>query len=319
MVMDINLRKLKLKKGEVLINEGEHSSDFYFLKSGVLAIFIGTRRVASIETAGSLIGEMSFFLGERRSATVIALSDVEVEVIPKDQVIEHFAENPDFAVTVAGSLAYRLSETTKKLADLREKEHYLIKLRNYAKKNPKLLSQMEEFDEYMKKRDSVMKDFLNEKSMLSQKILRPVEEGAEFAINNLLGVKPTRKEPYLLEEKHINADAGSIVSMTGDCEGWYALAFPLATALEMASVMTGTRHTELNDEVFSFIMEFNNIVTGQIISRLEGYQFRLSPPTALFSRKALSNMFSAPPPLLVVPFETELGNFLAILNIELIK
>jgi CRP-like cAMP-binding protein/CheY-specific phosphatase CheX len=318
MVEYLNLKKIKLKTGEVLINQGEHSSDFYFLISGSLAVFIGTRRVAAIEKPGSLIGEMSFFMGEKRTATVIALSSVEVEVIPKDSVVDHFSENPDFAVTVAGSLAQRLSDTSKKLAELRDSQEYLDRLKRYIKQFPEFEKILERFDEQQKNKEQLMKDFLNEKSIMSQKILEPVVYGAIFAIKNLVGILPVKEEPFFLKDKDITMEVGSIVNITGDCEGWYSLGFPKETALNLANKMTEKEHSIINEEIMSFIKELNNIMTGQIVSRINEYKLNISTPTTLFGQDVLKKMIGSHPSL-VVPFKTELGMFYTVLNIEIIK
>jgi CRP-like cAMP-binding protein/CheY-specific phosphatase CheX len=318
MVEYLNLKKIKLKTGEVLINQGEHSTDFYFLISGSLAIFIGTRRVATIDKPGSLIGEMSFFMGEKRTATVIALTPVEVEVIPKDNVVDHFSENPDFAVTVAGSLAQRLSDTSKKLAEYHESQDYLDKLKRHIKQFPEFEKVVEQFDEVQRNREQVMKDFLNEKSIMSQKVLEPVIYGAIFAVKNLVGILPEKEEPFFLKDKEINMEAGSIVNITGDCEGWYSLAFPKETALKLAHKMTGREYTEIDDDIMSFIKELNNIMTGQIVTRINEYELKISVPTTLIGEDVLKKMIGSHPSV-VVPFNTEVGVFYTILNIEIIK
>ncbi|MGM5488553.1 MAG: cyclic nucleotide-binding domain-containing protein [Nanobdellota archaeon] len=317
MLNDPELQTKNLKTGEVLINQGEHSTDFYILESGTVAIVIGTRRIATVDEPGRFLGDMSFFLGDRRSATVIALSDVKVQVIPKDKVLSLFAKNPDFAVTVAGSLAQSLKETSDKVAELRNRQDYLDKLIRYAKKLPELNNLIKEFDSVLQERQRILQEFINERSIMSQKILHPLTEGAKYSINNLVGIPAERKESFFLEDKNVEMAAGSVVNIEGDCEGWYALVFPKETALAMCAKM-GTVSRELNEETVSFIKELNNIMSAQLITRIHEYQLSISAPVTVLNENALKSMIKMVPSL-VLPFETELGMFYTILNIKIIK
>lgn len=316
--MTQELERRTFKTGEVIINEGEHSTDFFSLRSGSVAIFKGTRRIAGIDTPGSLIGEMSFFIGEQRSATVIALDETEVEVIPKDKVIDLFAENPDFGVTVAGHLAGRLKETSQKLAELRDNQDYLDKLRRYSKNHPDLGKMLAEFERARQDRARVMREYLNEKSIMSQKIVNPVTEGAIYAVDKMLNTSASKGEAFLFSDHEIAMDAGSIVQIHGECEGWYILAFPKGSALRMVSNLVGEEVTSLDDEAVGFIKELNNILSGQLVARIKEYTLEITPPTTILGKKALKKMVGDTPAL-VIPIDTEFGEFYTLLFIEVLK
>jgi CheY-specific phosphatase CheX len=312
------IKIINLKTGEVLVNEGEHSSDFYFLNKGSLAIFVGTRRVATIEKEKTMIGEMSFFNGERRSATIIALSDVEVEIISKDSIIEKITENPDFAITIAESLTKKLSEASKKLAETNKCHDYLEKLKRYMKKNPNTEKIINEFDQIQKDRTKSMKDFLNEKSITSTKIIEPVNYGVKYAINNLVGVVPEKKEITIINEDKFKMNTCVIVNISGECEGWYAIGFPKETAIKMASKVIGKEFTEFNEDIINFLKELANIMSGQMITRMKEFMLNISPPTALFGENVLSKMRGKYPSI-AISYESEMGDFYTLLNIEIIK
>ncbi|MCG6881284.1 MAG: cyclic nucleotide-binding domain-containing protein, partial [Deltaproteobacteria bacterium] len=63
--------------GETLFFEGDDTQDIYVLVSGRLDILKGTKKIAEIIKEGAVFGEMSFLLGEKRTATVKAMTDVE--------------------------------------------------------------------------------------------------------------------------------------------------------------------------------------------------------------------------------------------------
>ncbi|MFP4424548.1 MAG: cyclic nucleotide-binding domain-containing protein [Candidatus Woesearchaeota archaeon] len=316
MLNDPELKTKHLKTGEVLVNQGEHSTDFYVLVSGTVAIVIGTSRIATIDQPNMFLGEMSFFIGDRRTATVIALSDVEVQVIPKDKVLDLFAKNPDFAVSVAGSLAQNLKDTSNKVAELRNRQDYLDKLLRYAKNMPELDKQIKEFDKVMQERQKILQEFINEKSIMSQKIIHPLTQSTKYSIKNLVGIEAERGESFFLEENDIEMAAGSVVNIEGDCEGWYALAFPKETAIAMSERMLGEEQNDLNEETVSFIKELNNIMSAQLITRIKEYDLSISTPVTVLNENALNSMIKMDPSL-VFPYDTELGRFYTVLNIKI--
>ena len=64
---------LSFQTGKTLFLEGDDTQDVYFLVSGKLAILKGRKRIAELSDEGSVFGEMSFLLGEKRTATVKAV------------------------------------------------------------------------------------------------------------------------------------------------------------------------------------------------------------------------------------------------------
>jgi hypothetical protein len=70
--------KKSFKRDEVIFSEGDEADNMYFIESGKLSVVIQKftiqETVASLE-AGNCVGEMVFFNGEKRSASVIAQTD----------------------------------------------------------------------------------------------------------------------------------------------------------------------------------------------------------------------------------------------------
>src|SRR6187399_66685 len=88
-----------LKPGDLLVETGEAGGELYVLVSGSLSVERDGVEIAKISEPGALIGEMSVLLGVDHSATVRALSAVEVRVI-EDAI--HFLEaTPLVALHVA--------------------------------------------------------------------------------------------------------------------------------------------------------------------------------------------------------------------------
>jgi len=106
--------------GQSLFLEGDDSQDLYILVEGKAGILKGTKRIAEISGKGSVFGEMSFLLGENRTATVKAVTDLKVLKIPKEEISTFLKEFPEVVREFATYLAKRLNETSKIVYGLKE-------------------------------------------------------------------------------------------------------------------------------------------------------------------------------------------------------
>ncbi len=106
--------------GETLFFEGDDTQDIYVLVSGKLNVLKGTKKIAEIIKTGVVFGEMSFLLGQKRTATVKAMTDVKAIRIPKEDVEPFLKEFPEVVTVVAKYLAKRLDVTSQTLFGFRE-------------------------------------------------------------------------------------------------------------------------------------------------------------------------------------------------------
>ncbi len=98
--------------GSTIFLEGDDDRDLYILEEGRLDVLKGPRKITEIDEPGAIVGEMAFLIGEKRTATIKAATDVTMIRIPGDQ-IETLAENiPTFCLDLARRLAQRLQSTT---------------------------------------------------------------------------------------------------------------------------------------------------------------------------------------------------------------
>jgi PAS domain S-box-containing protein len=121
----LNSRKLDqyiatFEVGETLFLEGDRSQDLYILLEGKAGVLKGTKSIAEISDRGSVFGEMSFLLGESRTATVKALTDLKAIKIPKEEIPRLLKEFPDIVEEFARYLARRLHETSQIVYGLKE-------------------------------------------------------------------------------------------------------------------------------------------------------------------------------------------------------
>ena len=106
---------LSLEPGDVLIKEGDPGGDLYVLESGRLRVERDGVTLATISSAGALIGEMSVLLGTENTATVRAEKPTLVRVV-KD-ALAYLERQPLVALRVAMLLSQRLDATSALLVE----------------------------------------------------------------------------------------------------------------------------------------------------------------------------------------------------------
>jgi CRP/FNR family cyclic AMP-dependent transcriptional regulator len=107
-----NIDAQQFKAGSVIFREGDEADELYVVKSGQVRIQIGNRTVNEL-AAGGIFGEMALIDGEPRSATAIAISDVELVPVSEKQFLFLVSQTPYFALKVMRVLAQRLRVTNK--------------------------------------------------------------------------------------------------------------------------------------------------------------------------------------------------------------
>ena len=107
------LRHSFYKCGNTVFNQGDKGKDIYILKTGAVTVKVDGQIMGLINTPGTIIGEMAYFLGNERTATVEAIEDSEFSVITGDHLQETLLKHPEIAIDLLKILLERLANTTK--------------------------------------------------------------------------------------------------------------------------------------------------------------------------------------------------------------
>jgi CRP-like cAMP-binding protein len=107
-----NIETLLLKAGSVIFREGDEAKELFAIKSGQVRIQIGNRTVTEL-AADNIFGEMAPIDSEPRSATAVAVTDVELVPVSEKQFLFLVGQTPYFALKVMRVLAQRLRITNK--------------------------------------------------------------------------------------------------------------------------------------------------------------------------------------------------------------
>lgn len=110
--------EIAFKDGEYICSEGEESDFLYYIVSGTLYVYSKGKFVSSLTPDDLFMGEMSFLLSNRRSATVVAKGTCTLIKISKQDFVNLIKENPHYGIFLARLLAQRLARLNARTAKL---------------------------------------------------------------------------------------------------------------------------------------------------------------------------------------------------------
>jgi CRP-like cAMP-binding protein len=105
------LKPVRFRQRETIVREGEPGHEMYFVESGRVQVVRGSGPRALILAdlgAGDLFGEMALLSGNPRSATVTALSDVDLWVMSQEDFDDLVTAYPNLALALSRLLSERL-------------------------------------------------------------------------------------------------------------------------------------------------------------------------------------------------------------------
>lgn len=114
-----------IKKGEPIFDEGERLKGVFCIKDGVCKVSKmsenGRNQIISLITKGDLLGERSLISDEPSNLKAIALEDMEVCFIPKEEILKDLEKNPNFSMSVLKDMAGTLKQADNVIVDMAQK------------------------------------------------------------------------------------------------------------------------------------------------------------------------------------------------------
>lgn len=137
---------LRKEKGEVLCSEGESFNGLYILLQGAVIIQKGKRVLGTIEKEGEAFGELSLFLEDKRTASVIAKERSSFLYVTKDQLPTFHQQHPLLFYELARTLSRRVRNNLEEIEEVRwitsqaseillksEKDQFIKKLQGFLR------------------------------------------------------------------------------------------------------------------------------------------------------------------------------------------
>jgi len=94
--------------GDIVLSEGEKSDFVFYIVSGTFEVLVGSRIVSTLSEEDLFLGEMSFLLEQRRTATVRATSPGRLIKVNKREFVAAIKRKPHYALLLARLLAKRI-------------------------------------------------------------------------------------------------------------------------------------------------------------------------------------------------------------------
>jgi CRP/FNR family transcriptional regulator, cyclic AMP receptor protein len=99
----------QLPAGETLFQAGEPGESLFIVRSGEIELFIkdtvGQKIVLTVAEKGNLFGELSLLDSGPRTATAIALTDAELLVLDREDLLLLFQKRPDAALHMLAAMS----------------------------------------------------------------------------------------------------------------------------------------------------------------------------------------------------------------------
>jgi anti-sigma regulatory factor (Ser/Thr protein kinase) len=105
---------------QLVCRENDMTNDLYYIVSGKYAVYVQRKLVSVMTPNDMFIGEMSFLLNDRRSATIISIGSGSLVRIPKMTFITLIRQNPHYGVFLSRLLAQRLARQSTQTVLIRE-------------------------------------------------------------------------------------------------------------------------------------------------------------------------------------------------------
>lgn len=118
-------RPRRLARGETLIKEGSAADALYFVLSGRLTVIAGGTAIAEIGS-GEPVGEVAFFGGGTRSASVVAARASEILELTRAAYGTALAREPGLSTAIIAALARRLRRAVPSAPGLRPRPARII-------------------------------------------------------------------------------------------------------------------------------------------------------------------------------------------------
>jgi len=109
-------RMVLVKEGDTVLKEGEPSDFLYYISSGTYEVLHNGKPVGALSPQDIFMGEMSFLLDQRRSATIKATSAGKLVRLTKKAFINVIREYPHYGIFLSKLLAKRLVRSNEEIA-----------------------------------------------------------------------------------------------------------------------------------------------------------------------------------------------------------
>jgi CRP-like cAMP-binding protein len=114
-----------VKKGETVFDEGDALNGIYCIKDGICKLSKlsdnGKDQIVKLVKKGELLGQRSLISEESTNLSAVAVEDMQVCFIPKQEILQFFNENNQFSLNMMRSVCGDLKDADDNMVNLAQK------------------------------------------------------------------------------------------------------------------------------------------------------------------------------------------------------
>lgn len=114
-----------IKKGESVFEEGEITNGVFCVKDGVCKMTKlsanGKDQIVKLAKPGELLGQRSMISDEPANLSAVALEDMEVCFVPKNEIMQFFNQNNQFSMNMMKTICGDLKEADDHMVSMAQK------------------------------------------------------------------------------------------------------------------------------------------------------------------------------------------------------
>jgi len=114
-----------IKKGESVFEEGEVTNGVFCVKDGVCKMTKlsanGKDQIVKLTKPGELLGQRSMISDEPANLSAVALEDMEVCFVPKNEIMQFFNQNNQFSMNMMKTICGDLKEADDHMVSMAQK------------------------------------------------------------------------------------------------------------------------------------------------------------------------------------------------------
>jgi CRP-like cAMP-binding protein len=115
----------QIKKGDVIFEEGEKLDGVYCVRNGISKLSKlsanGKDQIVKLVTKGEVLGQRSIIANELTNLSAVAVDDMEVCFVPKENIVQTLNSNPAFAIEILRHMAHDLKEADDVIVNMSQK------------------------------------------------------------------------------------------------------------------------------------------------------------------------------------------------------
>jgi anti-sigma regulatory factor (Ser/Thr protein kinase) len=118
--------EMEFGDNDVIFREGESSDNLYYIVSGLLDIIRDGKIVSHLTPDDLFLGEMSFLLANKRSATVMSRGRTVLVPVSKHSFVNIIKDQPHYGIFLARLLAHRLERMNSAMVEMQTRHPSLL-------------------------------------------------------------------------------------------------------------------------------------------------------------------------------------------------